>query len=294
MPTAPRSLLTVASLAMLFPALTLGGEFDRLEGDRLARLAAGATAKGHERLTVVQIEALPRAFRDERSAFLVVKTGQGNFARVLVSQALRKPPGGAGAAVPVLVLERFDTFEPGKGSSRVAKGAGVLLFDGFRVDLDAGQVVPDDQGGDLVFAAKGAGGPTLQAVGGASLITFNAPIPADPTRPGPSPGRAIVPADFAGRYRLQADGRWSGLLELTTGEGRAVTGRFRSEANGTSYEVKGEVVADSPRKLVFSVKFPRVEQEYEAYLFTEGKSALAGTFKASGGEFGFFAVREAE
>src|SRR5205807_620722 len=106
---------------------------------------------------------------------------------------------------------------------------------------------------------------------------------------GPSPGRTVIPADFAGRFRLFADGRWTGLLELQVASDRQVTGRFRSEANGTSYPVTGQVSAETPHKLVFTVKFPRSAQAYEAYLWTEGKTALAGTFTMLDRTFGFFA-----
>jgi len=221
----------------------------------------------------------------------VVKTGQGNYARVLATSALRKAPEG-GEAVPVFVLERFDTFEPGRSGSRLAKGAGVLLFDGFQIDLDGGQIVPAGQGGDLAFRKDGKDGPTLSAVGKAAIVTPTKPVEAGPAAASPSAGKEIVPTDFAGRYRLNADGRRSGLLELRVGADRIVSGRFRSEANGTAYPVTGQVATDPPHKATFTVKFPRTEHEYEAYLATEGKNSLAGTFTTRGRTFGFFAVRE--
>ena len=285
----PPSLL---GLLILATTTAFGDEFDRLEADRLQQITTSGDSKKHERLTINAIEALPQALRDARSAFLVVKTDQGNYARLLVSQALRKAPGGKGEALPVLILERFDTFEPGKASSRVAKGAGMVLFDGFQVDLDAGIIVPKNQGGDLLFSTKEAGGPTLKTLEGATLFTLSKPLPIEKTRPGPSPGKAIIPSDFAGRYRLFADGRRSGLLDLQLGEGRAIAGHFRSEEKGTTYEVKGEIAVDAPQKLVFILKFPQAEQAYEAYLWTEGKNALAGTFTMQGRKFGFVAIRE--
>src|SRR5262249_60888076 len=95
-----------------------------------------------------------------------------------------------------------------------------------------------------------------------------------------------------GRYRLLADGRWAGLLELKVGGDRVLTGRFRSESLGTSYPVQGEVSAEPPNKVEFTVKFPRAEQAYEGYLWSDGKWALAGTFRMQGRSYGFFAVRE--
>ena len=79
----------------------------------------------------------------------------------------------------------------------------------------------------------------------------------------------------------------------TPGRGRPqVTGRFRSEANGTAYPVTGQVLAESPQKARFTIKFPRTEQEYEAFLWTEGKNLMAGSFTMDDRTFGFFAVRE--
>jgi hypothetical protein len=272
-------------------ATAAGGEFDRLEGEALARAARSEAAKPVASLRLNDLDALPAALGDTRAAFLIVKTGQGNYARVLASQALRKPADGQAEAIPVLVLERFDTFEPGRSGSRLAKGAGAILFEGFQIDLDTGLIVPAGQGGDLELG-KDASGPVLRPVGKAELITLTKPLPAAAAAPGPSPGKAVVPGDFAGRYTLHADGRWSGLLELSVAADRTITGRFRSEANGTSYPVAGEVSAETPQKATFTVKFPRTEQLYEAFLWTEGKNALAGSFKMLERDYGFVAVRE--
>lgn len=282
-------------LAMILAGQAAGayaGEFDRIEGEALARLAASDAAKRTASLSFAQLEALPPALSDSPLAFLVVKTGQGNYARLLVSPALRKPSGGEGAPVPVLVLERFDTFEPGRSGSRLAHGAGVVLFDGFQFDLESGLVVPASQGGDLAFEGRAGSGPALKPVGPSALLTFERPVPPPPAAAGPSPGKAVLPGDFAGRYTLHADGRWAGLLELRVDDERMISGRFRSEPNGTSYPVTGQVTPESPQKATFTIKYPRTEQAYEAYLWTEGKNVLAGSFLMEELTFGFFAVRE--
>ena len=54
----------------------------------------------------------------------------------------------------------------------------------------------------------------------------------------------------------------------------------------------GQVSAESPQKARFTIKFPRTEQEYDAFLWTEGKNVMAGSFTMSDRTFGFFAVRE--
>src|SRR6266550_7930481 len=97
---APRIGLATAVLGCIFAAPTSrGDEFDRIEGEALAALPKSKDAKGHPSLTMGEIDALPRVLRDSRSAFLVARTGPGNLARLLVSPALRKTPGGPGAPV---------------------------------------------------------------------------------------------------------------------------------------------------------------------------------------------------
>jgi hypothetical protein len=244
-------------------------------------------------LTLGEIDALPSVLRDSRSALLVATTDQGNVARLLVAPALRKAPGSDREPIPVLVLERFDTFDAGNLASRLAHGKDLILFDGFRIDLDSGQIVPEDQGGDLQFQAKGDGGPWLLAPGKAKLYTLSkAPILESSTGTRPTPGRAVLPGDFAGRYRLFANGQWSGTLDLKVDSTGAVTGRFRSDLNGAAYPVNGQVAPDVPHKVAFRVKFPRTHQDYEGYLWTEGKGAMAGTLTMLDHAFGFFAVRE--
>jgi hypothetical protein len=224
---------------------------------------------------------------------IVATTEQGNFARPLVSPALRKAPGGDRGPVPVLVLERFDTFEAGNLATRLARGKDLILFDGFQVDLESGQVVPEGQGGDLQFRAGGEGGPRLLALGKAKLYTLaKAPILESAAAARPTIGRTVLPGDFAGRYRLFANGQWSGTLDLKVDPAGGVSGRFRSDLNGAAYPVSGQVAPDVPHKVAFRVKFPRTQQDYEGYLWTEGKGALAGTLTMLDHAYGFFALRD--
>ena len=221
-------------------------------------------------------------------------TDGGNLARMLVSVALRKAPGGGGEPVPVLVLERFDTFEAGRMANRLARGRDLILFDGFRFDLDAGQVVPEGQGGDLQFQAADARNGSLVALGTTRLYALDRlpPAPAATASAAPSPGRTVVPGDFAGRYRLFANGLWSGVLELKVGAEGEVSGEFRSDLDGTAYPVTGQVAADVPHKVVFRVTLPRVRQDFEGLLWAEGKGAMAGTMTMLDHSYGFFALRE--
>ncbi|MFO0909111.1 MAG: biopolymer transporter ExbD [Isosphaeraceae bacterium] len=284
------------ALGLLAAHSSVASDFDRLDAERIARIVESADARRHESLSMRDLLAMPPALKDTRSTLLLVKTGQGNLARLLVDGGYRKSSDSQ-TTVPVLVIERFETFEPGKGSSRIARGAGTLLFDGFQFDLDTGNVVPKEQGGDLVFQGQGGAAQSpdegrLATLKGASLFSVAKPLVFEAARGGPSPGRVVLPADFHGKYRLFADGRWSGTIELLVDEARVVTGTFRSEPNGTSYSLRGQVATEPPSKVTFTIKFPRTEQEYEVYLWSEGKSAWAGTFTMQGKTYGVFAVRE--
>ena len=287
----PAFFVTWSLLVAATTPASRGDEFERIEGDRMAALARSSEVRRHQKLTVGDVESLPAGLPDTRSAFLVVKTDQGNYTRLLVVPALRKPPRGDGPPLPVFLLERFDTFEPGKSSSRLARGVGLILFDGFQVDLDAGVVVPEGQGGDLAFRARGEGGPRLESLPDVEMFSLAVPIRTAASGPRAPTGKGIAPTDYAGRYQLFADGRWRGLLELKVDESRVISGAFRSEPNGTSYPVRGQV-AESANSASFSVQFPRSDQEYQAHLWTEGKWAIAGTFVMLDRTFGFFAVRE--
>jgi hypothetical protein len=273
----------------------LADEFEQIEGELLAATLRGGDAASHSQLTISAIDALPNVLRDSRSALLIAATDQGNPARLLVAAALRKTPGSAAAPVPVLVVERFETFEAGNLGSRLARGKDLILFDEFQLDLDSGQIVPAGQGGDLQFRAMGEDGPRLVALGSAKLYTLTK----SPLRGAgaavvgrPALGRTVHAGDFAGRYRLFANGQWSGTLDLKVDDAGGVSGRFRSDSSGAAYPVSGHVAADVPHKISFRVKYPRTQQDFEGFLWTEGKGAMAGMLTMLDRAYGFFAVRD--
>ncbi len=294
-----------AFLGTLAIGAVWGDEFDRLEGEALFGVPESKDAKSPKMLSMGDLDSLPTVLRDSRSALLIVKTDQGNLSRLLVTPGLRKPliEGAAMEAMkkegkepkllPVVALDRFDTFDASNRAARLARGKDLMLFDGFQFDLDSGQVVPEGQGGDLQFVVKGEGGPRLVPVGKSAFFTLTK-LPAQVAKgaPRPSIGRAVFPADFNGRYQLVANGQWSGVLDLKVGDDKSVKGRFRSDLNGASYAVEGEVGVDVPQKITFRVDFPRTHQDYEGLLWTEGKGAMAGTATMMNRSFGFFAIRQ--
>ena len=272
-----------------------GDEFGALEGARLFGLPGATGTRSPKELTYRDLEALPAVLRDERSALVIVKTDQGNLAKVLLSGAFKKltGPDRATATVPVLVLERFETIDSGDKRSFKARGKGVTLFGGFQFDLDSGQVVPDGAGGDIRFSSGSPGEPSLRAVSDCRLYVLEkppAPAAGDANRP--SVGRAVVPGDFGGRFNLMADGQWSGRLDVAVDLGGAVTGFFRSERNGSSYPVTGRAGDGSAQRIRFEVQFPRAEQSYDGLIWSEGKNVIAGTVTMLDHPYSFVAIRE--
>jgi hypothetical protein len=286
----------LASAAWVFLANpALGDDFNRIAGPFLVELMARADAHSHVNLTTAQLEALPEVLPRARSAFLIIKTDEGNLAKLLVSTGLRKQSSNAKSApiVPVLVLERFETLEANKYSSFKARGKEVVLFGGFSYDLDSGQVVPDGMGGDIVLKSTGENGPQLNGLGETRIYTFDRSVAPPPVARGrPSAGKAVEPNDFTGSYSLIANGQWSGNLEIHVKEGGEVSGRFRSDLNGAVYPVSGKVAADKPQRISFTIQFPRAQQEYDGVLWNEGKNVFAGTLTMLERPYSFVAVRE--
>lgn len=284
--------LAALVLILSLTTLALADDFDRLEGRVLADLPASDSAQEHPSLSMEQIGTLPRIFPSVRSSILIVKTSEGNPARMLVSLGYRKPSGD-GEPVPILVVERFDTFEAGPATTKLAHGRDLTLFPGFQFDLDTGQVVPDHQGGDLQFVQDEKGKIALNALQPSKLYTLSrSPLSNESEAGVPSRGRNVLPTDFSGRYRLVANGQWTGTLEIKSDDQGVVTGRFRSDETGSSYRVAGQVEPGSRNMLRFSVTFPRSRMEFDGWLWTEGKGAMAGSMTLLDRTYGFFALRE--
>ncbi len=280
-------------LAVILLLIGIVDDFDRLEGPALSGIAKSADATKRDHLSISDLGNLPNVLEGSRSPLIIVKTDEVNPARLLVSPALRKPPGGQGEPVPILVIEKFDTFEAGPATRRIARGRDVILFDGFRLDLDSGQVVPDGQGGDIQFLATGEGGPRLVALKPATMYTLTkSPLAKEIKANQPTSGRTIAKSDFSGLFRLYANGQTSGRLELQVEEGGAVNGRFRSDQTGGAYKVTGQAGGESANKIRLAIEFPRTRQEFDGFLFVEGKGAITGSFLLLDKPYGFFAVRD--
>jgi hypothetical protein len=268
-------------------------DFDRLGEVDLSRPVLQQHARKVDGLGFRDLAALPAVLRDARTSLLIVVTDQGNVARLVASPGFRKAPDDPNKLTPTLVLDRFETRDPANRSAPAARGKEVWLFDGFGYDLDAGQVVPADMGADIRFVAAGPDDGRLSPVGKAEMLAVETlpPVPkASADRP--SEGRVVRTSDYAGRFRLAANGVWSGLLELKVDAEGVVSGDFQSDAGGAARPVTGKAAAGGDHGIAFTISFPRTKQEYTGWLWGEGKNVIAGSVTMINQTFSFVAIRE--
>ena len=124
--------LGILSWFIVAPSRSVGDDFERLSGDVLGTLWRSSQLKSHPGLSFRELESLPSVLRDARSALVLVKTDQGNLARLLVSPGFRNLTAGNAeskradkkALVPILLVERYEVFEPGKAGNRLVEREG--------------------------------------------------------------------------------------------------------------------------------------------------------------------------
>jgi hypothetical protein len=229
-------------------------------------------------------------------ACVVVRTSDGNWAKALVSWGFRKAKprdgkDGKETLVPIAVLERYVTYDRDRGDTTLAHGRNVMLFPGYEFDFDIGQIVPSDAGADLKFTPERL----LASIGSAKLHPIDGSVlpPAPPDKYDPQDHADVRPRDFAGTWRVNADGRWVGTWEIDVdGEG-TVSGRYTSEETKASFPIRGRITETEIRhRLRFEVEFAAASQEYDLYLWTTDKSTMAGTTKLINRTFGVVAERE--
>src|SRR5437867_6318563 len=134
------------ALLLFVPSPAIADAFDHYTNDLLAK---ATKAEGTQRLKELTPELLVehnRVLPNLKGAFLVVKTNEGRYSKLLVQAAHQKA---GDKTLPILLIERFVTFKEGEERQVVAEGQNVRLFQDFQFSLDLGQVVPASVGGDL-------------------------------------------------------------------------------------------------------------------------------------------------
>jgi hypothetical protein len=269
-----------------------GDAFDLYTNPILAKVPKADGAQAVRQVSREQIidndHTLPRA----AGAFVVVKTNDNRWSKLLVQYALHRIA--EGKTMPLVSVERFTTFKEGQEQAIQAASQNVNLYPGFRLNLDLGQVVPQDLGGDLRFVVDGDKA-YLEALGEAKLYLVTKPLPEAAPKKGEKVivGEKFDPKYFNGIFELRDDGRRSGKLTLKVNEEGGVTGTYVSDKDGSTYDVRGHVGAP-PHSVEFTVRFPRVEQIFKGWLFTADAKAITGSSRLGEREAGFYAIRVEE
>jgi hypothetical protein len=280
----------VALLALVtLPGLLRADPFDLYDNRVLGKVPDAAGVSAVKELTPSVLSDHDRVLPGITGSLLAVRTNDGRWSKLLVQPARQKIADGK--SVPILLVDRFVTYKEGTDEAVQASGRNLYLFAGFRLNLDVGQVVPEEAGGDLRLVADG-NKVHVEALGKAKLYLLTQPLQdAQPKKTGKLVvGEKFLPVYFNGTYRLYDDGRRSGRLTLKVEEGGDVTGEYVSDRDGEKYEVRGRI-GQQPHGVQFTVKFPRVEQQFQGWLFTGDGKVLTGSSRMLEREAGFYAVR---
>jgi hypothetical protein len=287
-----RSILLTGLALICLPLPARADAFDYYLNPVLSKVPKAEGVKELKRLTPELMQDHDRVLAGITAAFVVVQTNEQRYGKLLVQPAHKKI--GDNKRLPILIIERFVTYREGQERAIQARGKEVILFPGFRFSLDLGQVVPEELGGDLRLVADGDQ-VYVEPLGQAKLFLVTKPLPEAAPKKSDKlvVGETFEPRYFNGKYQLFDDGRRSGTLTLQVGEGGEVTGAYFSDRDGQKYEVRGKL-GKVPHAVQFVIKFPRVEQTFNGWLFTGDARALTGWSRLLEREAGFYALRMEE
>jgi hypothetical protein len=263
--------------------------FDLYTNPVLAEALKGDAVKEHKALSPDDLVDHDRVLKGVSGAFLIVKTNQGRNCKLLVQAARQKIDDEK--SIPMLLVDRYVTYKEGDERTVLVQGKNLALFAGFRLNLDLGQIVPEELGGDIRLVAEGEK-VTIQPIGQARLFLLTKAVEdlKPPTGTRVVVGEAFEPSYFNGTYQLHDDGRRSGKLTLQVQPDNTVTGDYFSDRDGRKYPVTGKL--GSPlHSIQFDVKFPQTVQKFQGWLFTGDARVIAGSATMAGREAGFYAVR---
>jgi hypothetical protein len=284
-----RTILAIALALVFFPSSVRADAFDQYTNDILALVPASKNAQKVAELSPSLMVQHSRVLPNITATFLVVKTNDGRFSKLLVQPARQKIS--ATLTVPILLIERYVTFREGEERAIQAQGQNLRLFHDFRLSLDIGQIVPKELDADLRFVAEGDNVVAV-SIGKAEIYLVTKHLP----QASPKESAKLVVGGkfeakyFNGSYKLHDDGRRTGLLKLKVADDGEVSGAYYSDKDGQKYEVSGKVGMPN-HNIQFRITFPRTIQFYNGYMFTGDGQAIAGTARMQERETGFYAVR---
>lgn len=277
-------------LFILAPALARADAFDHYYNNILAKIPEAKTVERVAKLTPALMVQHNRALPGIAATFVVVKTNDNRYAKLLVQPARQKISETESA--PIVLIERYVTYREGEERTIHASGQNIRLFGDFRFSLDIGQVVPKIVPADLRVGVANDE-PYLEPVGKAEIYVVTKHLPeANP----PKTGKLIVGEKFEmryfnGSYKLYDDGRRSGVMTIKVADNGVVAGHYFSDKDGKKYEIDGKISSNPKHMVEFLITYPRVSQNFTGYLFTGDGRAMTGFSRLAGRETGFYAVR---
>jgi hypothetical protein len=280
-----------AVLALLIlPNLVRADAFDNYINPILAKISEAKNVEKITKLTPAIMVEHSRALPGITSAFIVVKTNDDRYAKLLVMPGEQKI--GPNKTAPIVIIQRFVTYREGEEREVHASGQGVHLFSDFRFNLDIGQVVPKDVGADL-HVGTDKDGFFLEPIGKAEMYLVTKHLPeANPAKPKKLEiGAKFEMRYFNGAYKLYDDGRRSGKLEIKVAENGDISGFYYSDKDGKKYDVDGKISNAPQHRIDFRITFPRTIQDFTGYLFTGDGRAITGTSTLENLTTGFYALR---
>jgi hypothetical protein len=276
---------------LFFMGLPLFGAdaFDRYTNPVLAKAPMAAGVQLVERLTPAQITDNEGVVPGVTGALVIVQTNGGRNSKLLLRAARQRV---GDKTWPILLIEHFVTYREGEERTVQVSGHNVDLFHDFHFDLDLGQVVPAEVGGDLRFIGD-KGKVQLETLGKARMYLVSKPLAEAAAPKGEKlvVGETFEPRYFNGSYKLYDDGRRSGILKLKVNADGEVAGSYYSDKDGQKYDVFGKI-GNPHHTIQFTIKFPRTEQTFQGWLFTGDGKALTGHSRLQDRETGFYAIRE--
>ena len=286
--------LASASLALTFallPAVVRADPFDNYTNKILAKLPEDKAVEKITKLTPAFMVEHNRALPGIIATFIVVKTNEDRYAKLLVVPAEQKISNTE--RLPIVLVERYVTYREGEERTVHASGQNVRLFGDFRFNLDIGQIVPKNVAADLRVVVD-KDGAYLEPVGKAEMFLVTKHLPAaNPAKP----EKLVVGAKFEKRfflgvYQLYDDGRRSGKLHLLKiADNNDISGWYYSDKDGAKYEATGRIANTPPHMVEFDIVYPQVSQKYTGYLFTGDGRAITGFATLQGLDTGFYAKR---
>lgn len=279
----------VCLFTLLAPTISRADTFDHYTNRILETIPKHASAKKITKLTPKLMVQHTRVLPGILETFVVVKTNEGRYSRLLVRPAGQKV---GDNELPIVILERYVTFRDGEDRTIHTSGQNVRLFGDFRFNLDIGQVVPKEVPADLRVGLDD-GEPFLEPVGKAELYVVTKHLPeANP----PKTGKLVVGEKFDmryfnGSYKLFDDGRRSGVMHIKVADNGNVTGHYYSDKDGQKYDVEGKISANPKHLIDFTITYPRTIQTFTGYLFTGDGRAMTGFSRLETRETGFYALR---